>query len=75
MLHAVRQRVTIGQDGTISLHVPELKPGSLADVIILEAPDQKPKKGLTSFIGKGRGCYKSVDEVDDFIRNERISWD
>ena len=75
MLHAVRQRVTIGQDGTITLHVPELKPGSLAVVIILEAPDQKPKHVLNTFIGKGRGCYKSVDEVDDFIRNERILWD
>lgn len=44
MLHAVRQRVTIGQEGTIHVRVPELKLGAVADVIILEAYEQIPNK-------------------------------
>ncbi|PWR71902.1 hypothetical protein ACKUB1_11550 [Methanospirillum stamsii] len=75
MLHAVRQRVTIEQDGTIHVRVPELKPGTVADVIILETTDQKPKKGLTGFIGKGKGCYNNANDVDTFIRNERNTWE
>ena len=33
---------------------------------------QKPMK-LTSIIAqaKGRGCFKSVSEINDFVRNER----
>jgi hypothetical protein len=75
MIHAVRQRVVIGQDGTIHMHVPELKAGTIADVIILETSEQTPKKTLTGFIGKGKGCYKNAGEVDTFIRNERSTWE
>ncbi|MBN1167829.1 MAG: hypothetical protein JXA44_11970 [Methanospirillaceae archaeon] len=75
MIHAVRQRVMIGQDGTIQIYVPELKAGTIADVIILEASDQTPKKTLTGFIGKGKGCFKTAGEVDTFIRNERNTWE
>ena len=75
MIHAVRQRVTIEEDGTIHMYVPELKAGTIANVIILETPDQTPKKTLTGFIGKGKGCYKTAEEVDTFIRNERSTWE
>jgi hypothetical protein len=75
MLHTVRQRVIIGQDGTIHVRVPELKPGTVADVIILRAPDQIQKKRLKGFIGKGKGCHNNVNEVDTYIRNERSTRD
>lgn len=52
MLHAVRQRVTIGQDETVHIRVPELKPGTVADVIILEAYEQIPKKALQDLLEK-----------------------
>jgi hypothetical protein len=52
-------------------------------VIILSEPasqrvenQQKPKK-LTTIIAKakGKGCFKSVSEINEFIRNERNQWD
>lgn len=75
MLHAVRQQVTIGQDGIIHIYVPELKAGTVADVIILEAHEKITKKTLEGFIGKGKGCYKNSNDADIFINNERNSWD
>ncbi|MCK5524287.1 MAG: hypothetical protein KAI83_14235 [Thiomargarita sp.] len=46
----------------------------------LELPNKKietkPMK-LTSIIAqaKGKGCFKSVSEINSFIRNERNQWD
>ena len=38
--------------------------------------ETKPMK-LTSIIAqaKGKGCFKSVSEINSFIRNERNQWD
>jgi len=37
---------------------------------------QKPMQ-LTSIIAqaKGKGCFKSVSEINNFVRNERNKWD
>jgi len=33
----------------------------------------KPKS-LTAMIGTGKGCFKTPQEADDFIRSERDKW-
>jgi len=35
------------------------------------APEPPP---LTSFMGKGKGCFANAAEIDAFIRSERDSW-
>jgi hypothetical protein len=35
---------------------------------------EKPRS-LLELIGKGKGCFKSTDEIDLFIREERDAWE
>ena len=75
MIHAIRQHVTVQPDGLIQIHVPEFKAGTIAEVIILESSEHVGKRAIASFIGKGQGCFATVQEADAFIRNERLSWE
>lgn len=75
MFQAVKQHVTVQADGLIQIHVPEFKPGTIAEVIVLDSVEQAPKTTLTSIIGKGQGCFATAEEADAFIRKERKSWE
>ena len=82
MIHAIRQRVTVQPGGRIELCSPDLHPGSQADVIVLpdatapsEPAAQAVPQPLASFIGSGKGCFGTTDEVDAFIRSERDQWE
>ena len=75
MIHAIRKKVKIDSDGLIQIYVPEFKPGTIADVIVLAQSEKKKKRSLTSIIGKGQGCFARAEEADAFIRKERESWD
>ncbi|MCQ1538275.1 hypothetical protein FTO68_04635 [Methanocalculus taiwanensis] len=75
MIQAIRKQVKIQSDGLIQIYVPEFKPGTIAEVIVLEPSEKKKKRSLTSIIGKGQGCFGSAEEVDAFIRKERESWE
>ena len=74
-MQAVRQHVTVQPDGLIHIRVPELTPGTVAEVIILESGEIPPKSTMASLIGKGRGAFASPEAVDTFIRRERDSWE
>jgi hypothetical protein len=74
MIQAVKQHVTVQADGLIQIHVPEFKPGTIAEVIVLDSSEQVKKTTLTSIIGNGRGCFATAEEADTFIRKERKSW-
>jgi len=75
MIQAVRQHVTVQAGGLIEIRVPEFRPGTVAEVIVLESSEQKGKNALTNFIGKGSGCFATPEEADAFMRKERQSWD
>ena len=75
MIQAVKQRVTVQADGLIQIHVPEFKPGTIAEVIVLDSSEETKKTSLTSFIGKGKGSFATAQEADAFIRKERNSWE
>lgn len=42
------------------------------EIELLEASDDQP---LTSFIGAARGSFATSEEADQFIRQERDSWE
>ena len=73
-MQAIRHLVTIQPDGLIHIRVPELKPGTIAEVIILDSGKIPPKSAMASLIGKGRSAFASHEAVDTFIRRERDSW-
>jgi hypothetical protein len=75
MEQALRQRVTILPGGKIELQSPDLPVGEEAEVIVLVAPPQARRRNLSEFIGAGKGLFKSADEVDAYINEERDSWE
>lgn len=42
-----------------------------------EGPTQKRAKGtdISKYIGSMKGTFGNVEEIDEYIRNERASWD
>ncbi len=74
MPNAIKQVVTVQKGGRIELFVPELPEGTAAEVIVLETARKSSKPALASVIGKGKGAFSSVQEVDRFIRAERDQW-
>ena len=74
MVAAIRQLAIVQPDGKIEVTSHELRPGSSVEVIVLST-DNAPERTLSSFIGSGKGCFSTIEEVDQFIRSERDTWD
>ncbi|HKV12500.1 MAG TPA: hypothetical protein VJ725_30425 [Thermoanaerobaculia bacterium] len=84
MAETIRQRVTVQPGGVIEIQHPDLPVGAEADVTIQKGETlvlievKRPLgelSSLSSFIGRGQGCFKNAAEVDDFIRAERDAWE
>ena len=77
-MEPLRQQVIVEVDGRIVIHVPQLKPGTRAEVIVVERPPEAGEPArpvrLSSLIGCCRGMFASPDEADDFLRRERDAW-
>lgn len=75
MNQAIRQQVIVQAGGRIEVYAPELKPGTRADVIILETAEPPIARSLLSLIGAGAGSFASPEAVDAFLRSERDAWE
>lgn len=74
MLNGLRQKVVVQPGGVVEVRSPELPDGATVEVIVLlESPP--PLQGLSRFIGAASGNFATPEEVDQFIRQERESWD
>jgi hypothetical protein len=78
MIQTAKQIVTVQEDGQIVIRVPGLKAGTRAEVIVrepepLETP--QPRVRRSSLIGSCRGMFKSAEEADKFLDEERSGWD
>jgi hypothetical protein len=73
----LRQKVTVQTGGVVTIQSSELPIGETVEVIVL-IEDQQPQeqeRTLTSFIGAAKGCFATPEEADQFIHQERNSWD
>jgi hypothetical protein len=75
MGQTLRQRVTIQPGGRIVLQSPELRPGEEVDVIASVLPSATRDLSPLSLVGSGKGLYKSAEEVDAYINQERDAWE
>lgn len=75
MTQAIREHVTVEREGVIEIHHPSLAVGTQAEIIVLVEQSAAEIPSLTSFIGKGKGCFANAAEVDAFIRAERDAWE
>jgi hypothetical protein len=78
MANTVRQQVIVEEGGRIVIHAPELKPGTRAEVIVLQTPNGDSSEAvppLSSLVGSCSGMFATPEEADQFLRRERDAWD
>lgn len=75
MTQAIREQVTVEQEGVIEIHNPALSVGTKAEVIVLVEQPSVLDRPLVSFVGAGKGCFSNAAEVDAFLRAERENWE
>ena len=74
----IHREAVVGPDGKIEILAPELRPGQRVAITIepeAEATSSEPSLyDLVKDLPGGR-LFRSAEEVDDYIRQERDSWD
>jgi hypothetical protein len=68
---------TVLPGGRIEISSPELIPGQRAKVWIVLEPAPVEKRTLSEILGDypGGRLFKTAEEVDAYIREERDSWE
>ncbi len=55
---------------------PELEAGQAVDVVISPAPEPSPRSAWQIISeGPGQRLFKSAKEVDDYLAEEKASWE
>lgn len=90
MQQVIEQQVTVLPGGRVELVCPELKAGEIVDVVVSAPPDpeqgsagqpgdesSRPRRSVLDILSDGPSerLFKTADEVDAYIREERESWD
>lgn len=81
MAAIIHREAIVGPDGRIEISAPELEPGQRVTVTIEpqstphESPVQKPHAIDILKAMPGHRLFKTAEEVDEYIREERDSWD
>ena len=75
MVSAIRERVTVQAGGRIEIRSSQLPAGTEAEVIVMVESPAAERQSLRNLIGKGRGCFATAQEADQFIRGERKAWE
>lgn len=83
MIQTIKAQTIVKPGGFIEVRSDELPEGASVEVIVLveetqaeEASGKKyPKRNLVNLIGAAKGSFSSAEEVDEYIRRERDSWD
>ena len=80
MSASIRREAVVRPDGKIEISAPELQPGQRVYITIEPEPDaanatatEPSLYDLVKDLPGGR-LFKTADEVDDYIRQERDSW-
>jgi hypothetical protein len=74
---ALQVKTTVLPGHRIEIQAPELPIGQGATVFIVLDENQPSKRPLREVLGDyaGGGLFRSAEEVDAYLREERASWD
>ena len=76
MQKALHIRTTVLPGGKIEIVDPELTAGESVDVIISPTPAPSARSAWQIISeGPGQRLFQTAKEVDDYIAEERASWD
>lgn len=80
----IHREAVVGPGGKIEISAPELRPGQRVSITIEPEPAESaatyPPEGKIPMIDlmdedPGQQLFKTADEVDEYLRQERESWD
>ncbi len=68
---------TVLPGGRIEISSPELIPGQKARVLVMIVSDKAPKRSAIDILAEAKGyrLFKTAQEVETYIREERDSWE
>ena len=76
MQKALHIRTTVQPGGRVEVASPELEAGQSVDVVVTRSPSNK-RRSVVDILAEAPGhrLFKTAKEVDDYIKEERASWD
>ena len=76
MQKALHVRTTVLPGGKVEIVDQELMEGENVDVVISPAPDPSARSAWQIISeGPGQRLFKTAKEVDDYLAEERASWE
>ena len=76
MQKPLRLTTTVLPGGKVEIVSPELEAGQTVDVVVLRSNPVQRRSAVDILAqGPGRRLFKTPQEVDDYIKEERASWD
>ena len=76
MQEVLHIRTTVQPGGKVEFASPDLEVGQRVDVVVSPAPTPSTRSAWQIISeGPGQHLFKSAKEVDDYLAEERASWD
>ena len=76
MQKALHIRTTVQPGGKVEIASPELEAGQAVDVVVTRSSSTE-RRSVVDILAEAPGhrLFKTGKEVDDYIKEERASWD
>ncbi len=76
MEKALHVRTTVQPGGRVEVASPELEAGQTVDVVVTRSSSTE-RRSVVDILAEAPGhrLFKTGKEVDDYIKEERASWD
>ena len=76
MQKALHIRTTVQPGGKVEFACPELEAGQSVDVVVTRSSSTE-RRSVIDILAEAPGhrLFKTAKEVDDYIKEERASWD
>ena len=76
MQKALHIRTTVQPGGRVEIASPELESGQTVDVVVTRSSSTE-RRSVVDILAEAPGhrLFKTGKEVDDYIKEERSSWD
>ncbi len=76
MQKALHIRTTVQPGGKVEIASPELEAGQTVDVVVTRSSSTE-RRSVVEILAEAPGhrLFKTGKEVDDYIKEERASWD
>ncbi len=76
MQKALHIRTTVQPGGKVEIVSPELEAGQTVDVVVVRSSPAERRSAVDILAeAPGQRLFKTAKDVDDYIKEERASWD